>query len=198
MDCREQAAELRPLLEKTDSITLQIEQLPVGDFWIGDVVIERKSCGDLFHSLVDGRLFRQLDALRRGPGRPLLLVEGFVPQSVVQFAPNAIRGLVANISVRYRIPIIWSESQQDSARWILTIAKQEGGRSTVKHSIRPSALKPSRVRDQQLFLLAGLPGSGELGPPNFWNTSELLERFRWPASTIYAKSPGLDSFKPQV
>jgi Fanconi anemia group M protein len=169
VDYREQASGIPDLLKGSPNVEVSVESLIVGDYWASGTIIERKSCADLFHSLIDGRLHRQLDALRMSSHRPILLIEGGAPQALTQLAPGAMRGLIATVSVGYRIPIIWSKGVEDSARWIVLIAKRYQVRSATK--IRPSALKPSKVRDQQIFILSSLPGIGA------HRAVKLLDRF---------------------
>lgn len=178
IDHREQASGLAELLKVHQHLHLNFRHLPVGDYWIGGIVIERKSRSDLFHSLIDGRLYRQLDALRLSSHRPVLFVEGDTPQALVQLAPGAMRGLVSAITVGYRIPIIWSKGIDDSARWIVSLARRPQAGSLGK--VRPAAIKPDRLRDQQLFLLSSLPGIGRL------RAIKLLEKFGTVGSVLNA------------
>jgi DNA excision repair protein ERCC-4 len=169
VDYREQASGIPTILTEAYSAEVRIESLKIGDYWMSGTVIERKTCRDLFHSLIDGRLHRQLDALRGSSYRPLLLIEGGAPQSLVHLAPGAMRGLIATITLGYRIPIIWSKGIEDSARWIAVLAKRYTVRVAPK--IRPAALKPAKLRDQQIFILSSLPGVGAR------RAVKLLERF---------------------
>jgi len=54
---------------------------------------ERKTAEDLGRSIIDGRLFRQVSALRYRVDRPILLVEGLQPSSLRAGVPwHAVRG----------------------------------------------------------------------------------------------------------
>lgn len=55
------------------------ESLPVGDYAIGDFLIERKSLGDFLSSQAKGRLFYQIKALKESGRKPLLIIEGSIP-----------------------------------------------------------------------------------------------------------------------
>ena len=53
------------------------KRLDVADFIpFEDIGVERKQAGDFVQSIIDGRLFEQVRALRECFERPLLLIEG--------------------------------------------------------------------------------------------------------------------------
>lgn len=58
------------------NVLVNLTFLPVADIIFEDLGIERKTIGDFFESVNDGRLFRQLRELKRNFRRQLLLIEG--------------------------------------------------------------------------------------------------------------------------
>ncbi len=140
-------------------VTLQLEQLEVGDYHLSDrVVVEYKRVPDFVDSIIDGRLLSQLRALRSYP-RALLIVEGeedlFAQRKV---HPNAILGMLATISVSYNIPVLFTRHARETAALLLLIARreQEAGRP---RSV-PRAQKPLSLTELQEFIVAALPGVG--------------------------------------
>jgi DNA excision repair protein ERCC-4 len=50
-------------------------QLPLGDFILNDLIVERKTVSDFQTSIIDGRLLRQLYIMRQRYSRCLLIIE---------------------------------------------------------------------------------------------------------------------------
>ena len=63
VDYRERATDIINLL-KINGFNIVIDDLPVGDYQIGNIIIERKSMNDFVVSLIEGRLFNQLKRLK--------------------------------------------------------------------------------------------------------------------------------------
>ena len=77
VDDREECAV--PVILKNDpEVEVRRERLDPGDYAVtdGHVLVERKSMADFVGSLKSGRLFAQVDELRRASYRPVLMVEG--------------------------------------------------------------------------------------------------------------------------
>jgi Fanconi anemia group M protein len=163
---------------------LVCEQLKTGDFICSDrVAIERKTIPDLLQSIIDGRIFRQVSEISGCFERPLLIIEGssdllYTERNV---HPNAIRGALASLAVDYKIPIIWTRNQNETASQIYWIAQRE----QVKDSRTPAIRSPNKsksTRDMQEFLLAGLPDVNTMLSRN------LLKKFRTP-KRVFSASP---------
>src|SRR5436305_562296 len=70
-DARERAGGVLERLAALDGVDLRVSHLPVGDYLLGDDVgVERKTAGDFVSSIVDRRLFRQVEALQAAFARP--------------------------------------------------------------------------------------------------------------------------------
>jgi ERCC4-type nuclease len=54
---------------------ISIKRLPVGDYLLDKLIVERKSFADFSASITDGRLFRQASSLTRVSEQPLVIVE---------------------------------------------------------------------------------------------------------------------------
>jgi ERCC4-type nuclease len=75
-------------------VEVVVEHLQVADYDLGDgVLVERKTVVDLHLSLHRGRLWRQLDELRRAARLPYLLVEGPTLE-IDSISPRAVRGFI--------------------------------------------------------------------------------------------------------
>ncbi|MCK4327529.1 MAG: DEAD/DEAH box helicase [Candidatus Diapherotrites archaeon] len=162
VDNRERASGITRELMRNDGIAIKPMQLPVGDFLVSErVVVERKSANDFVQSMIDGRLFGQAQALKDNFRNPIILIEGEDLYSVRNVHPNAIRGALAAIAIDFQIPIIWSTGVEDSAAIITVLAKRE--QEDQKRNVRLRGDKRAMTdRDQQEFLVGGLPGVGGL------------------------------------
>ncbi len=157
IDHRERASELVTLLAKT--FTIQISTLPFGDYRLGDhLTIERKTARDLLVSIIDLRLFRQVANLKHHCTASLLLIEGDPFQTDLHFDHRAIKGALLSIQAGWQLPIIVSDSPEDSCDIITTLARQD---KTVSDVIPlRGGYRPKRLKIKQLYILQGLPGIG--------------------------------------
>src|SRR5450759_3640647 len=73
-DFRERPSDTFSVLSARPDVDLTLATLDLGDYAVaGHVSFERKSADDLGRSIIDGRLFRQMSALRLRAKRPVLL-----------------------------------------------------------------------------------------------------------------------------
>ncbi len=134
-------------------------QLEVADYLLSSrVAVERKTSGDFLQSMMDGRLFRQLAAMRENFDCPLLIIEGtglFIDERKIH--PNAIRGALASIAVDFAVPIIWTKTPLETAEQLLMIAKREQLDQKKSIALRGKRRLLSPNQEQE-FLVSGLPG----------------------------------------
>ena len=137
------------------------EPLEVADFILSDhVAVERKTIDDFIQSIIDGRLFEQMEHLKKCFEKPIVIVEGDEDiYSIRQIHPNAIRAAISAIAVDFRVPIIYTQSEEDTALFLYTIAKREQIENKKEVNIRGEK-KPLTDKFLQEYLVAGLPGSG--------------------------------------
>jgi len=171
-DCREAPSQVNRYIEDLGAL-VSCKQLKVGDYICSDRVgIERKTVADFIGSVLNQRLFRQLEELTASFECPLLIIEGNPELLWIEngMHPNAIRGVLASITVDYKVPIIWTLNSRETAAQVHWIAYREQKKLATGVSIRGE----KRARDlkgQQEFLVAGLPFiSSKL-------SKRLLERF---------------------
>jgi len=138
-------------------IDVSLEQLDVGDYIISDrICIERKSSKDFVDSMISGNLFRQLANLKNSFEIPILIVEGkdiFTSRNV---NPSSIYGCLASIAVDYKIPILFSKDQKETADLILAIAKRKQREGKKDVPIR-GGKKPMTLSERQQYIVEGLP-----------------------------------------
>lgn len=130
--------------------------LKVGDYICSDrVCIERKTQEDFINSIIDGRLFKQLEELKTNFNKPIIIVEGNnFRQSMNE---NAIKAAIASIIVNYEIPIIMTKDEEDTAKTIYWISKKEQIESERPTGIRGEK-KPKEIKKLQEHIISGFPG----------------------------------------
>lgn len=83
VDIREKRSGIPAMLERM-GIPIEIKELPVADYIVGNVAVERKTVGDYLQSKFSGRLDRQLYDLSRNFELSYLIVEGFVTEALME------------------------------------------------------------------------------------------------------------------
>ncbi|MGC8538844.1 MAG: ERCC4 domain-containing protein [Candidatus Micrarchaeia archaeon] len=137
---------------------LTFAQLPVGDYVLSDrICIERKSVNDLENSIMNSRLFEQLDRLKKSFQKPMLLVEG--DSSEFRLSSSVILGTAVAVYTDYDIPILWSEGGEESADILYYIARRE--QQQKEREPRAVGVKKAyTLRQWQLLILESVPGVG--------------------------------------
>lgn len=143
---------------------VNLEHLEVADFLISNVAIERKTVSDFLSSMMNKRLSEQLVNLQQYQNS-LLLIEGLEHQELYPakkdehesgINPNAVRGFLLDILLKYKVPIIFTKNYEDTARFLIVLAKKQ---DKTNESLRAKR----RTRDtseQKQFILEGFPGLG--------------------------------------
>ncbi|MEW6184984.1 MAG: ERCC4 domain-containing protein [Thermodesulfobacteriota bacterium] len=158
IDFREKASGIIALLQQ-EEVFLEIGKIPYGDYIINETItIERKTARDFLISIIDGRLFSQLSNLKKNCIHPLLLIEGNPFETDLQFDPLAIKGALLSTQAIWYIPIVSSESIQDTKNLFLMMGRQEERFSDVV-PLR-GGYRPKRLKSRQLYVLQGLPQVG--------------------------------------
>ncbi len=136
---------------------VELRTLDVGDFVLSDrVCVERKECADFVNSLLDGRLFEQLQSLGGYP-KPLLVLEGESLWGHRNISPDALMGAMGSILVDHGIPVVQTRDAEETARLMVAIAKREQGLAGRKMALRGGKSTMTDLQRLQ-FILAGFPG----------------------------------------
>lgn len=84
-DTRERAEYIELLREFLPDFTFISQTLPVGDYIVNGIIIERKTVDDLLHSITDGRLNNQLYEMSRNTHLSVLTIIG--DQTKIKYDP---------------------------------------------------------------------------------------------------------------
>lgn len=82
IDYREKACEVPEILKNMD-LPISFAQLPVGDYVVGNIIVERKTAEDFVRSLIDGRLHKQLYEMSATAKLSYLVVVGFITEALM-------------------------------------------------------------------------------------------------------------------
>jgi ERCC4-type nuclease len=130
------------------------DNLPIADFVVSaNTAIERKAHSDFIASIIDGRIFEQIENLKRFYSRPIVLIEGFSDRNISE---NAYKAAIATL-VTNGITILSTRNLHDSAKTIFWIAKKEQEENLAEISVKVGK-KPADARKQKEFIISSIPG----------------------------------------
>lgn len=150
------------------NFTIEYKQLPVADYLLNNIAIERKTISDLKSSITNKRIFSQLLELKQYP-IAFLIIEG--PESELynseQIHENAVRGFLLSLAIEYKIQYLRSKNPKETAKLLSILAKKQSNKDI---SLRPSKIYKS-PSEQKQHILEGFPN---IGPKK---AKSLLETF---------------------
>jgi len=149
-----------PIILKTMDFEIEFLELKIGDYLVNNVVIERKSVEDFLQSMISHRLVKQLENLQEYSDK-LLIIEGIDEQELYEddnlkgINANAIRGFLLSITLKHKIPIIFTKNQKDTAKFISILAKRKE-----KESLLNVTKKSLNKKEQMQYIIESFPGIG--------------------------------------
>ncbi|MDE1825054.1 MAG: hypothetical protein KGH61_02725 [Candidatus Micrarchaeota archaeon] len=155
IDNRERNLDIIQGLEESGAM-LTFAQLPVGDYILSNrICIERKTTSDLEGSIINARLFDQLERLKASFEKPMVIIEG----NGFRLGSNVILGTALKVYIDYGIPILWSNDAMETADILAAISRRE--QEHKQHEPRISGLKKAHSEGEwQLLILSSIPGVG--------------------------------------
>jgi fanconi anemia group M protein len=160
VDHRELTSGVPQRLAAIDGIVLSVETLDLADYLLSpQVVVERKTAADLAASILDRRLFAQVQQLDQRFARVVVLIEGMELYAGSNLHPNALRGALSYLVVLAGVSVVRSEGPEDTAQLLATMARhaQHGlGYALSLHHKRRSPSPNVQIR----YLVEDLPGIG--------------------------------------
>lgn len=148
-------------------ILVEFQQLEIGDFIINNTCIERKTYSDFISSMINKRIFQQLEEIKKFP-EFFLIIEGNESQISSDNLKKAAKGLILSIITKYKIPIIFTKNEEETAEILILLANKK---ENPHLSTRPSRSFKS-LEEQKQFILEGFP---QIGPAT---AKKLLDKFK--------------------
>jgi len=171
---------LQTLAER--DVIIRLENLEIGDYIIGDYIIERKTILDFISSIADGRLYEQLNKLK--DKNSILILEGEEEEVFItpELTPNYIRSLLLKILLDYKVPIIRTKNFIETSNYLYLLAKNIYKKATI-----PQGTKKEDLDEIRENILKQIPGIGDT------LAKKLLEKFRNLKNIVLAKKVELAS-----
>jgi len=170
-------------LQASNQINLQIKPLKIADYLIGNTAIERKTTNDFISSMINRRLFQQLKNMQKYKEK-LLIIEGNLNliHNETNLNSNSIRGFIISIINNHQIPIIQTEDYEDTAQYLITLAKQQLKPQT---PISFHSRIPKTIKEQKQYILESFPNIGPV------TAKKLLKKFKTLSATLNAEEQEL-------
>ncbi len=162
---------------------INFKELKVADYLVKGVAIERKTVSDFISSIKNKRMTSQLEEIQQYKDR-LLIIEGMDEQELysddfsgerIGMHPNAIRGFLLSVILKYKVPIIFTKNSEDTAKFILVLSKKENKEAPLNVS-----KKNLTKKERKQFILESF---SNIGPKT---AKKLLKKFRTIRSIINA------------
>ena len=158
IDDRETSSKVVEVLSNLEAL-IRLERLPHGDYAIGDrILIERKTARDFVDTLINRDLLGQLKEMADAATKPVLIIEGgdlFVQRDI---HPNAIRGVLAAITIDLSISILYTKDEQETAQMIFVLARREDGERG-ERKVHPHKSYHSQKEEQE-YIISSFPEIG--------------------------------------
>jgi len=158
IDDRETSSKVVEVLSNLEAL-IRLERLPHGDYAIGDrILIERKTARDFVDTLINRDLLGQLKVMADAATKPVLIIEGgdlFVQRDI---HPNAIRGVLAAITIDLSISILYTKDEQETAQMIFVLARREDGERG-ERKVHPHKSYHSQKEEQE-YIISSFPEIG--------------------------------------
>ncbi|MEK6872282.1 MAG: ERCC4 domain-containing protein [Nanoarchaeota archaeon] len=169
IDIHEKDSLILAELKNSREVEVQLRSLQIADYLVGDTAIERKTIPDLISSMMQKRLYQQLEQLRKYE-KIMLILEGDIHAFYIAKTPitHAVRGLIISL-LHQQIPIVFSHNYQETAQYLITLAKQQ---IKNKNPLSLHARIPKTVPEQKKYILEAFPN---IGPKK---AEKLLEKFQ--------------------
>jgi len=158
IDDRETSSKVVEVLSNLEAL-IRLERLPHGDYAIGDrILIERKTARDFVDTLINRDLLGQLKEMADAATKPVLIIEGgdlFVQRDI---HPNAIRGVLAAITIDLSISILYTKDEQETAQMIFVLARREDSERG-ERKVHPHKSYHSQKEEQE-YIISSFPEIG--------------------------------------
>jgi Fanconi anemia group M protein len=174
VDDREKNSLVFEHLKETDA-KINVSRLNVGDYIVSDrVCVERKTSDDFVNSIIDGRLFKQAEELIDNFSSPVLIIEGNYFRESMNV--NAIKAAKASMIVNYKIPILMTQDEQETAEMIYWLAKKDQVQNCRQVGIKGKK-KPKTSKELLECVVAGYPGVSVVLSKRILEKFKTIEKF---------------------
>ena len=150
-------------------IVTEKQWLEIGDYVYGDVCFEAKSSSDFLQSVINKRIWNQLDNMDRHYEHTYVIIHGSLHEAMdfpkyskmkisKEMLHNKFFGAIGKISLDTVCKVMWFENPKKAAQIITTICKM---RPINRKVMNPALLKSITTGDLRLDLLCTIKGVSE-------------------------------------
>jgi Fanconi anemia group M protein len=158
VDSRESRSGLSELL-RSRGITVQSEELECADYILADgLAVERKTAVDFVASILDKRIFSQIEICKRTFAKVVVVVEGNPYKTRSAIAPAAITGALSWLIICESVSVIRTETVEETADALQLMQKHAV--DGLGYEIALQGAKPKDRFPQAQLLVESLPGIG--------------------------------------
>jgi Fanconi anemia group M protein len=158
IDDRETSSKVVELLSGLGA-AIRLERLAHGDYAIGDrILIERKTARDFVDTLINRDLLGQVKAMAETVPRPVVIIEGGDLYTQRDIHPNAIKGVLAALTIDMGVSLLFTRDEQDTAQMIFVLAKRENSERG-ERKVHPHK-SHSSLREDQEYIISSFPEIG--------------------------------------
>lgn len=151
------------------NILTEKQWLEIGDYVYSDVCFEAKSTIDFLQSIINGRLWNQIDNMDRHFEHSIVIIHGSLHQAMVypkyvkmqiseELLRNKFYGGIGKITLDTDCKLFWVEGPQKASKIITTICKM---RPIKRDIIKPQLLKRITTEDLRADMLCTINGVSE-------------------------------------
>ena len=148
------------------NILTEKQWIEIGDYVYQDVCFEAKSTIDFLQSVLNGRLWNQVDNMDRHYEYSIVIIHGALHQVLAypnyvnmeineQLLKHKFYGAIGRLTLDTDCKVFWVESPQKAAKIITTICKMRPVKRSV---IQPTLLKRITTDDLRLDMLCTIKG----------------------------------------
>lgn len=157
VDYREREGQIINLL-KEKGITIELTNLDLGDYQVGNYLIERKTMADLIESIIDGRIFRQIKQMKMlSDVEAVVVIEGDIKNFLRRAELASYVGTLLSIMLDYGIKVYVSSGPKETSELLYILYKRLTGEKKKTIRLRTEK-KPYVIKEIQKYVLAGIPG----------------------------------------
>ena len=178
IDSRENSTLARLIEVQANKMGIENEKrwLEVGDYVIGNVCFEAKSAVDFMQSIINKRIWTQIDNMDKWYDRNFVVIYGTIDEALANMKyitsfneslnPQQLRnvnkikfkGAIGRLRLDYDINVIWRDKVEDVVDEIITIAKMA---PIERKMINPSIPTRTATDDVRVDLLTTIKGVSE-------------------------------------
>ena len=152
------------------NIMTEKQWIEIGDYVFNDVCFEAKSTIDFLQSVINKRLWNQLDNMDRHYEHCILIIHGSIHQALAypdyvninmpeQLIRNKFYGAIGKITLDTDVKLFWVEGPRKAAQIMTTICKM---RPIDRNVINPRLLKSITTDELRVNLLGTIKGVSEM------------------------------------